>query len=164
MSYPIGIVITRSVHRALIGDLMQKLSILFTLIVMLAGVSVEAQKKGISPVAPPVKKVYSVQAQDGGGFLIFDLVSGEFKCNMCEYGYAFGGTGQVKVDGFNVYLSSVTDSYQIFVSINVWDRQGKAVIELFKAPGANYDIQPIQEFWTDVNMDDNSLDCFAIKK
>jgi hypothetical protein len=133
------------------------------MMVMFAGVSVQAQKKGIRPIGPPVKMVYSVQDQGGGGFLLFDLASGEFKCRMCEYGYAFSGIGEVKVDGFNVYLSAVTDSYQIFVSINVWERQGKAVMGLYKDPGGN-DIEPIQEFWTDLNMDDNSLDCFILKK
>jgi hypothetical protein len=143
---------------------MKKLSILFTLMVMLAGVSVQAQRKGIRPIGPPVKKVYSLEDQKTGAFLIFDLVSGEFKVNMCNYGYAFGGTGQVKVDGFNVYLSAVTDSYNIFVSINVWDRQGKAVMELFKDPGGVNDIVPIQEFWTDLNIDDNVLDCVKISR
>jgi hypothetical protein len=142
---------------------MRKLSILLTMMVMLASASAQAQKKGIRPIGPPVNKVYSVQDQEGGGFMIFDLVSGEFKCNMCEYGYAFSGKGEVKVDGFNVYLSAVTDSYHIFVSVNIWDRQGKAVMELFKDPGGVADIQPIQEFWTDLNMDDNSLDCFMKK-
>jgi hypothetical protein len=143
---------------------MRKLSILLTMIVMLAGVSVQAQKKGVRPIGPPVKKVYSVQDQTGSGFMIFDLVSGEFKCQMCEYGYAFSGIGEVKVDGFNVYLSAVTDNYEIFVSVNVWERQGKAVMELYKDPSTGKDIEPIQEFWTDLNMDDNVLDCFAIKK
>ena len=141
---------------------MRKLSIFLTMIVMLASVSVQAQKK-VRPIGPPVSKVYSVQDQEGDGFMIFDLVSGEFKCQMCEYGYAFSGTGQVKVDGFNVYLSAITDSYQIFVSINIWERQGKAVMELYKDPSGIADIEPIQEFWTDLNMDDNALDCFAKK-
>jgi hypothetical protein len=156
--------IIRSVHRAIKGGFMRKLSIFLTLIVMLAGVSVQAQKKGISPIGPPVSQVYSIQDQEGGGFMIFDLVSGEFKCNMCEYGYAFSGTGQVKVDGFNVYLSAITESYHIYVSVNVWDRQGKAVMEVYKDPVGGGDIPAIHEYWTDLNMDDNSLDCYAIKK
>ena len=142
---------------------MRKLSILLTLIVMLASVSVQAQKKGIDPIGPPVSKVYSVQDQEGGGFMMFDLVSGEFKCQMCEYGYAFSGTGQVKVDGFNVYLSAITEGYHIYASVNVWERQGKAVMELYKDPVGGYDIPPLHEYWTDLNMDDNYLDCF-IKK
>src|SRR3954453_12954766 len=115
MFYPIEKVITGRIHRTpLNGDHMKKLSILFTLVVMLAGVSVEAQKKRpIPPIPPPVKNVLSVQDQDGGGYILFDITTGDFKCNMCEYGIAWGGTGAVKVDGFNVFLSAVTDSYQV---------------------------------------------------
>jgi hypothetical protein len=164
MFYPIGIVITSSVYRALKGDLMRKLSILLTLIAMLAGVSVQAQKKGIRPIGPPVSKVYSVQDQDGDGFMMFDLVSGEFKCQICEYGFGFSGIGEVKVDGFNVYFSAVTDNYHIYASVNVWERQGKAVMEIYKDPGGSIAFEPFQEFWTDLNMDDNSLDCFVVKK
>ena len=51
----------------------------------------------------------------------------------------------------------------MFASINIWDRQGKAVMELFKDPGGVADIKPIQEFWTDLNMDDISLDCLTKK-
>jgi hypothetical protein len=103
----------------------------------------------------------SVQDQTGGGFIVFDLVSGDFKCNMCEYKFVFGGTGKVKVDGFNVYLSAVTESYQIFISVNMWDRQGKAVMEIVQSPNGQLDI--IKEFWTDLNIDDNPLTCATIQ-
>ena len=144
---------------------MKKVSLVLAIIVLMAGVSVQAQKKNsrIQPIGPPVQKMLTVQDQTGGGFITFDLVTGEFKCNMCEYKFAFSGTGQVKVDGFNVYLTAVTDSYQIFVSLNMWDRQGKAVMQVFKSPGGQFDIEPIQEFWEDLNIDDNSLNCFAIQ-
>jgi putative heme degradation protein len=56
----------------------------------------------------------------------------------------------------------VTDSYQIFVSLNMWDKQGKAVMQVFQSPSGQFDIEPIQEFWEDLNIDDNSLNCFAI--
>ena len=141
---------------------MRKLSILFVLALMLAGVSVQAQKKSrIQPIPPPVKNLLSVQDQDGGGYILFDMTTGNFKCNMCEYGIALGGTGNVKVDGFNVYLSAVTDNYQIFVVVNVWDCQGKAVITVFPSPNAQLDTEPIQEFWTDLNTKNNALDCVA---
>ena len=136
---------------------MKKLSILFALAVMLAGASVQAQK--IQPVPPPAKKIYSVQDQDGSGYIWFNVVTGEFACNMCEYGFTFEGKGEVKVDGFNVYFGTLTDSYQMFVSVNVWDRQGKAVIEVFQSPGGRADIEPIQEFWTDLNISNNSMTC-----
>jgi len=156
--YPIGKIINESGRRALLnGGIMRKISILFALAVMLAGASVQAQK--IQPAPPPVKGIYSVQDQGGGGYIWFNVVTGEFSCNMCEYGFAFDGKGEVKVDGFNVYLGAVTDSYQIFVSVNVWDRQGKAVMEIFQLPNGKADIEPIQEFWTDLNINDNPLAC-----
>ena len=139
---------------------MRKLSILFVLALMLAGVPAQAQKKSrIQPIPPPVKNILSVQDQDGGGYILFDITTGDFKCNMCEYGYAFGGTGQVKVDGSNICLNAVTDSYQVFVEVNVWDSQGKAVMEIFSSPNAQLGNEPIQEFWTDLNIRNNSLDC-----
>src|SRR5205085_10577939 len=109
---------------------MRKLSILFVLALMLAGVPAQAQKKSrIQPIPPPVKNILSVQDQDGGGYILFDITTANFKCNMCESSYEFGGTGQVKVDGFNICLTAVTDSYKVFVEVNAWDSKGKAVID-----------------------------------
>ena len=144
---------------------MRRTIIQIAILFLLASVSAQAQKPRLqpAPIGPPVKNLLSVQDQEGGGYLLFDVVTGDFKCNMCEYNFAFGGTGQVKVDGFNVYLSAVTDGYQIFVSLNVWDRQGKAVMEVYQSPDDKLDIQPIREFWTDLNIDDNSLDCVAFQ-
>ncbi len=141
---------------------MRKLSILFTLIVMLVGVSAQAQRKNPPPEIRPVVKILSVQDQEGDGYIWFNIATGEFTCNMCEYGYVINGTGQVKIDGFNVYLGAVTDEYQMFVSINVWDRQGKAVVELFKAPDMKFESDRLQENWTDLNIDDNKLVCNSI--
>ena len=140
---------------------MKKTTLLLAIIVLLAGVTVQAQKGNrIKPFNPPVPKLLSVQDQTGGGFITFDIVTGEFKCNMCEYKLGFSGTGQVKVDGFNVYLTAVTDSYQMFVTVNMWDRSGKAVMEVFDN---RTDLPPIQEFWTDLSIDDNSLNCVTIQ-
>ena len=143
---------------------MRKTSLLLAIIILLASVSAQAQKPRLQPkpIGPPVRNLLSVQDQEGGGFLMFDVATGAFKCNMCEYKLAFGGTGQVKVDGFNVYLSAVTDSYQIFVSLNVWDRQGKAVMEVYQSNGTT-DLPTIREFWTDLNIADNALDCVVVE-
>jgi len=127
---------------------------------MLVGVSAQAQRKNPPPGIQPLIKILSVQDQEGGGYIWFNIVTGEFTCNMCEYGYVIKGTGQVKIDGFNVYMGAVTDEYQMFVSIDVWDRQGKAVIELFRMPDPK--TEPIREFWTDLNINDNKLVCFSL--
>jgi len=149
---------------------MRKISLLFAIIVLLAGVSAQAQKKnGPAPIGPPVRNQVSVQDQDGGGFMVFDLSTGDFKCNMCEYNYAFGGTAQVKIDGFNVYLSAVTPEYQMFVSVNMWERQGKAFMTVFATPptigpvDTTGNLDGFKEFWTDLNIDNNTLNCAAIQ-
>ena len=142
---------------------MKILGMLFVLTVILAAPSVPAQKK-ITPVPPPISQVLSVQDQDGSGYMWFNITTGEFQCNMCEYGYAFAGKGKVQVDGFNVYLSAASDSYQIFASLNVWERQGKAVMRIFKAPDGRSDIEPFEEFWTDLNTNNNTLDCSGWKR
>jgi hypothetical protein len=147
---------------------MRKISLLFAIIVLLAGVSVQAQKRsGPQPIGPPMPKQISIQDQDGDGFIVFDLSTGEFKCNMCEYNYAFSGPGQVKINGFDVTLSAVTDTYQVFVTVNMWDRVAKAVMYV---PGSSETGQVdmsgavgIQEFWTDLNIDNNTLNCAAIQ-
>jgi len=146
---------------------MRRINLVLAIVVLVAGVSVQAQTKNKlrpQPTEPPVPKLLSVQDQTGGGFIKFDIVSGDFKCNLCEYGFVFGGTGQVKVDGFNVSLSAVTDTFRIFVSLNMWDRQGKAVIEVFQSDHMQNDLGPIQEFWADLNINDNSLACVAIQR
>ena len=141
---------------------------MFAIIVLLTGVSVQAQKRSRAPqpIGPPIPQSLSVQDQDGDGFIVFDLSTGDFKCNMCEYNYAFGGTAQVKIDGFNVYLSAVTPEYQMFVSVNMWDRQGKATMIVFGA-GTSVDAasstDAFKEFWTDVNIDNNTLNCALLQ-
>jgi hypothetical protein len=140
---------------------MRKISFVLALIVLLMGVSAQAQKKnkGIQPIGPPIKSLLSVQDQDGEGFISFDLVTGEFTCQLCDNKFTYTGVGKVTVDGFNVSLTAVSDSYQIFVALDVWSREGKAVMEIFKAPDEKFDIVPFKEDFADLNIDNNSLTC-----
>jgi hypothetical protein len=149
---------------------MRKIGLVIGIIILLAGVSAQAQRRSQQPLpsSPPVPSspptVLSIQDQEGGGYLVFDVNTGEFKCNMCEYAFSFGGKGAVKIDGVNVTFSAVTDSYKVFVSLNMWDRQGRAVMETYQSPdgklgGPKADL----EYWTDLNLDDNLLECPPIK-
>ena len=142
---------------------MFKFGLMCALVISLMGVSVRAHKASNSnPV--PSQPIISVQDQEGRGFLLFDVVTGEFKCTLCEHGLTFGGTGVVRIDGFNVSLSAVSDSFQIFASLNMWDRQGKAVIEMYQLPSGKLDgFKRFREFWTDLNVDDNNFGCAPVK-
>lgn len=149
------------------GGIMRKISLVITVVVLLAGVSVQAQKKhrSIQPIAPPVEvQNVCVQDDDGDGFFIFNPLTGAFKCYMCEYNFVWSGVGGVKVDGCNVYFSAVTDSYRMFLSVNVCEQQGKAALEILKLPGSDYDIEPMVENWTDTNMRDDTMECTAAAK
>jgi hypothetical protein len=143
---------------------MKRLHVLVAVLIMLAGMAVQAQQKGPKPIGPPITQLVSVQDEAGGGYLLFDTVSGEFKTVMCEYGLGLSGKGLVKTENFNISFSVVTDSYQMSATISTWSRQGTVSIEVFKSPNASADFQPIKELWVDANITDNSLDCVAIKK
>jgi len=51
----------------------------------------------------------------------------------------------------------------MFVSLNMWDRQGKAIMEMYKSPEGTTDIESIREFWEDLNIDNNSMTCAEIQ-
>lgn len=141
---------------------MRKIGLLLALIVMLAGVSVQAQKKSPKPrMTPPTPEMTLIVIQDdnGAGYFAFDPVSGDYKCVLCEYDYELRGTGEVKIDGCNVYLSVLKEGYRMFASTNICDQTAKCAVEVFTAPGFNYNIDPIQEYWADSDMRDNTSEC-----
>ncbi|HWO02542.1 MAG TPA: hypothetical protein VNS63_25085, partial [Blastocatellia bacterium] len=100
-----------------------------------------------------------IQGDTGEGFMTFELKSGAFTCNLCEYGYELKGVGDVKIDGVNIYFSAVTEDYSVFASANVFDHQAKCVIEVLRMPDKGYDIQPITEYLVDSDMLNSKPDC-----
>ena len=141
---------------------MRRIVFLMIMALMLVTASVEAQKKSKLPVIQPPTPAgnYAIQDDEGEGFMIFDAATGAFKCVLCEYGYTYSGIGVVKKEGLNCYFNCETESYRMYVSMNAYDRQGKVVIEIYKAPNG-YDVPPVTEYWEDTNMDNNLLDCSA---
>jgi hypothetical protein len=140
---------------------MRKTGLLLVMIMLVMTVSVGAQKR--KPIKPPVLDgTYCVVDDEGEGFMVFDAATGDFKCSMCEYGYAWGGTGTVKFDGLTVSFNAVTENYRIFGLVNVYDRVGKCVIEVYKLPNhSGFDIEPFVEYWEDSNTADSVMDCTA---
>ena len=140
---------------------MRKLSLLLAIIVLLAGVSVQAQKKSprfrIGPVDENPKVV--IQDDNGGGFFVFDPVSGEFKCVLCEYAYTLSGVGNVKIDGCNIYFSYIEQDYRIFATANMCDQQADLACEVYALKGSGLSIEPILEYWKDSLMKDNTEQC-----
>ena len=142
---------------------MRKLSLLIAIIVVLAGLTANAQKSG-SGTNPPTPQYPDIVVEDegGAGFIIFNPSTGGYKCVMCEYGgYSFAGTGVVKIDGCNVYLTDLKDGYRVLISVNICSQEGKSAMEITNMPGgAIADMTfPIEEYWKDGNLLDNLRDC-----
>ena len=91
--------------------------------------------------------------------MTFDMKSGAFKCNLCEYGYVFKGKGEIKIDGCTIYFSAITDDYTMFATVNKCDNTAKCVVEVFRVPENNYDIEPITEYLFDKDMLNSTPDC-----
>jgi hypothetical protein len=145
---------------------MKRLSLILAIAFLLIGIPVQAQITNNRPIIqpPPGIRPVGVLIQDdkGQGFMTFDLRSGAFKYDLCEYGYIQAGVGEVKIDGCNVYFSAITEEYSVFASVNMCDHQAKCVIEVFSVPDKGYDIQPITEYLVDSDMLNSKEDCSVV--
>jgi hypothetical protein len=137
----------RSVQTALFSReiLMRKTGLIFGLIVMLASASVQAQKSLQPRITPPTPEPTEVVVRDdnGGGYLVFDTKTGTYECNLCEYGYVLSGTGEVKIDGCNIYFYAFEEGYRMFATLDMCGHQAKVGIDMFDMKGLPVD--PISE-------------------
>lgn len=144
---------------------MKRISLILAIAVLLIGIPVHAQKNNRPIIQPPpgIRPAgVLIQGDTGEGYMTFDLRSGAFICNLCEYGYVLKGVGAVKIDGFNVYFSALTDDYSVFASANLFDHQAKCVAEVFRIPDKGFDIQPVTEYLVDSDMLNSKAECGAV--
>lgn len=144
---------------------MRRSGVVLAMIVMLAGVSVQAQKKSAQVrLKPPTFQPQQVVIQDdsGVGFLVLDPASGAYKSTLCEFGFVFSGTGQVKVDGCNLNFSDIQTGYRIFATVNMCDHQAKCAFEVFEEPNLRFDIEPIFETLVDTDILNSTTECGEI--
>lgn len=136
---------------------MRRASLTFLMILMIATMSAFAQKKGpINPIGG--NQEISIQDENGGGFLVFNKLTGEYKCVFCEYDYTLSGTGKVMALGCIIYFSDVQDGYSVVASVSMCRQQGKVAAEMYEVPGLPKQ-DPIHEFWNDYSLLGNTLDC-----
>ena len=112
---------------------MRRISLIFLAIILLAGVSVQAQKKNRNQ-GPAVRTPQTVLMQDdaGEGFMLFDLITGAFKCKLCEYDVYYSGVGSVKTDGCLVIFSAAGTGYTMSAYFDLCEQTlpiGVAVLE-----------------------------------
>lgn len=145
---------------------MRKINILVAIIFVLGIVSTYAQQSVESKlITPPMNELIVLQDDGSGGFLMFDPNTGAYKIQMCKSGYAWEGTGQIKIDGPSIFLSVVQPGCRMFVVVDMLGHQGKSTVDLFKEPKSAYPlIEPIYEEWSDSDMRDSKMDCVSDKK
>lgn len=142
---------------------MRRISLVFAIAALLIGIPVQAQRQ-FRPIIQPPPSTPSVliQGDTGEGYMTFDLKTGAFNCNLCEYGYVFKGIGGVKIDGCTIYFSAITDDYTMFATVNKCDNQAKCVVQVLRVPHQDYDIEPITEYLTDKDMRNSTPDCNSV--
>jgi hypothetical protein len=144
---------------------MRRIVFCVALVVVLAGVSVQAQKKSAQPrLGAPIVMTTNIVIQDdnGGGYLFVDLMSGEYKGNLCEYGYEFSGVGEVNVDGCSVAFSAIQKGHRVFASANMCEHDAKCAVEVFARADVGFDIEPMLGYWKDSDMNGNSMECGSV--
>ena len=147
-------------------SLVRRVSLMFLVLTMLAGVSANAQKSynpQPQPAQAPVTEAQSINIQDGQGkgYLVINVASGAYKAKLCSYDYSFSGTGSVKVDGCSVSFSAVQDSHTITAFANVCDRQASSFIQVKQVPGVSFEVDPVMVSLSDSNISDGLTGCAA---
>jgi hypothetical protein len=140
---------------------MRKLGLVLLIMMLLAGVSVNAQKKKRVPAPVPLTtQSIIIQDDTGEGFMFFDLGTGAYKCTLCEYGYTYSGIGSVKTDGCLVIFSAIEDGYTMTAYASLCEQQAKCIIQVTKANG--FDIEPWEEVLSDPDTRDSQATCASI--
>src|SRR5215212_11673349 len=135
---------------------MKKLSLMFAMLFLIAGVSVKAQDN----------ELVTVQDDATNSFLVFNLRSGDYKFIRCGDQSVLYGIGKVTVSGCNVYMEDVGTNKRVLASVNICEQEGKAAVEVFEAPPVKDSLKsptiastPMKEYLKDSSMKDNVQDC-----
>jgi hypothetical protein len=139
---------------------MRKFGFLLLVIILFAGVSVNAQRKGRLPApTPPTPQSIIIQDEEGEGYMFFDLGTGAYKCRLCEYDYNFTGLGSVKTDGCTIYFSATGDGYSVTAYVSACEQMGKCFIQVTKIGGV--DVEPWEEVLSDPDLRDSQAACWS---
>ena len=140
---------------------MRKLGLMFLTMVLLTSGVAQAQKKFRKPPIAPTPQIVIIQDEAGEGFMLFDLVTGAYKCTLCEYDYAFSGVGSLKTDGCNVFFSAQEDGYSMTAYVDLCEQTAKCAIQVFKANG--FDIEPWEETLSDSDLRNSEATCGTVE-
>jgi hypothetical protein len=114
------------------------------------------------PPPPPVGLPSEIILQNDvdGSFLLIDPTTGAFKFLHCEDGGVMSGVGKVTRAGDWLNFEAFAAEYRVLASVNLTEKFGKAVIEVFVPMDG---MKPMQELISDNNLGDNVPVCGAKK-
>lgn len=136
---------------------MRKLVYLCAMIVLLAGVSVQAQKKKARIGQIIINHNITVQDEVTRSYLVFDPNSGEYKFHRCKDDFEMAGFGFVKVDGCSITIEDMQLDHRVLSSVNECTQEAKAFVEVFAE--VPFGTEPVNEVLDDRDMRDNTLSC-----
>ena len=142
---------------------MRKLTVVCAIIVLVAGVSVQAQKQ-IRPIGAPTPFNRTIGIEDDvtGNFLVFELATGSYKFTRCSDRFSLKGIGFVKIEGCSIHLEDLGVDHRVVASVNECDQEAKAIVETLEpsiTTDNSVDNSPFKAFIIDANMGNNLMDC-----
>jgi hypothetical protein len=141
---------------------MRTVGLMSLMVVLMVGVSVNAQKQnGLKPKPPIIQFDHDLIVEDdlSGSFLIIDPMSGDYKFYRCSDGFTLSGTGAVRILGCGISFEDLTPGRRVLASIDECTQQAKAVVETFAIVGNTADVATIKESLGDTNMRNNTMGC-----
>lgn len=142
---------------------MSKLTLICAMFVLVAGVSVKAQKQ-IRPIGPPIpfNRTISVEDDTTGNFLVFELATGNYKFTRCSDRFTLKGVGTVRIEGCSIILEDLQVDHRVIASVDECAQEAKSIVETFEpsiTTDSTVDNSPFKAFLIDANMGDNLMDC-----
>lgn len=143
---------------------MRKLALMCSMLVLVAGGSVRAQKP-IREIGPPIpfNRTISIEDDTTGNFLVFELASGNYKFTRCSDRFTLEGVGSVKIDGCSIQFEDLEVDHRVVASVNECAQEAKAIVETFGTPSIttdnSIDTSPFKAFLIDANMGNDLMDC-----
>ena len=137
---------------------MRKLGLLFLVIALFASVTAGAKKDRRIPAPSPfTNQLVTIQDDQGEGFMVFDLVTGAYKCKLCEYDYTYSGIGSVKTDGCIVIFGAVGVGYTMTAYVDLCEQKAKCTLLISDSSGP--DSEPYEEVLSDPYLADSKATC-----
>jgi hypothetical protein len=137
---------------------MRRLGFIVVLLILLAGVSVHAQKD-FAPIEKDGEYDICVQDDANSNYLLFNSKSGDYEFERCSDGVEFRGTGQISGKECELILEDVGFNRYVLARVDLCEQTGTGLVRIFKGIKTLPYIPPMLETLGDSGMKDDTWDC-----